>query len=92
MKFIKFFAVLAISLPLPSFAANFCRVDMVQQTTEIRVFAICDGKLFADEGAGRNNLGFGTFTKVMNDLMSANPGLHVVSCNGTNLTTCFLSK
>lgn len=80
-----------ISAPLPCFAFNFCRVDMVQQTTEIRVFAICDGTLVADEGAGRNNLGFGTFSKVMSDLLKKDPTLKVLSCNGTQITTCFLS-
>lgn len=92
MKLVNLFAILAIAMPLQSFAANFCRVDMVQQTTEIRVFAICDGKLVFDEGAGRNNRGFGVFTKVMSDLMTSDPGLRIVSCNGTDLTTCFLSK
>lgn len=92
MKLFNLFAVLAIAFPLQSFAANFCRVDMVAQTTEIVVFAVCDGSLVAQEGAGRNNLGFGLFSRIMSDVMNANPGMRVVNCEGTSLTTCFLSK
>ncbi|MGZ3722483.1 MAG: hypothetical protein ACXVA9_06115 [Bdellovibrionales bacterium] len=88
----KFIFAVVLALPLPCFAYNFCRVDMVAQTTEIKVFALCDGTVVADEGAGRNNLGFGLFSRIMGDLLAKNPGLHVVSCNGTDMTTCYLSR
>ncbi|MGZ3695832.1 MAG: hypothetical protein ACXWQO_17195 [Bdellovibrionota bacterium] len=92
MKLIKLILAISLLAPVNCFAYNFCRVDMVSQTTEIRVFALCDGALVADEGAGRNNLGFGLFSKIMGDILAKDPGMKVVNCNGTNLSTCYLSR
>ncbi len=83
---------IAFLIPTQVFAFNFCRVDLMSGTIERKVTAVCDGTVLLEQGAGRSNLGFGLFTQAMSDVLKQDPGLRVLSCEGTDYSTCYLVK
>lgn len=88
----KVLLLAAFLTPLPSLAYTFCRVDLRDATIERHVSAVCDGRVVYSKGAGRNNLGYGVFTEAMAQVLDQDPTLRVLSCEGTDLSTCYLSR
>lgn len=91
-KIMKRLLCAALLMPLQGNSVTFCRVDLRDGTIERRVVAVCDGRLIKDKDVGRNNLGLGAFTEAMSEVLALDPNLKILSCEGLDLSTCYLSS